>query len=508
MAGKISAERDGGYIRVAVPDIYRGMTASEALRLMGLDIDLPCGGNGRCGKCSGYIETVTDGVKKVMPVKLCRSAVPNEGAVTVGFPETLLLGGTNVDVSGENCDACGESESSDGFLAVDIGTTTVEAVLKCCGRTLGHFAGLNPQKKYGADVISRIAFSKTPGGLERMTGDIRLCINNMLEAGRKKHPGLKIGNVYIAGNTTMQHLFMGVSPESMGHYPFTPAFTEARQLKGAEIGVNAENVTVLPSADAFIGADVVAGAELYLEDPDLPPTLFIDLGTNGEMVLKSGGRYYATSSAAGPCFEGANISCGTGGIEGAISDVKDSERGLVIGTIGDKAPVGICGSGLLSLVAVLLERGVIDETGLMEEDFEICGFLKTPGGEKPVQTGISLTRKDVREFQLAKAAIRTGVEILLEKAGLEAKDIETVYTAGGLGTHIDPSAAIRTGLLPPEFKGKCKAPGNTSLYGATAAGDDPTFLEKASALALKFETFSLNDAKDFNEKFIDNMYFD
>ncbi len=503
MAGEVQTAGDAnGFLTVEVPEQYVGMTVAEALRRMGFDIDLPCGGNGRCGKCTCPVKTGNDPNQEWKELRICQAKVSDE-RITVKLPEKMMLGSAETDV-GETAERIGGGSDGKAFLAVDVGTTTVEAVLWQGGEIRAHFAVLNPQKKYGADVISRIAYSEKEGGLEQMTNDIRACIRSMVEKCRNDLPRVNISDVYVAGNTTMQHLFLGVSPAGMGKYPFTPDFTETKRVRGCDVGLDTCNVTLLPSADAFIGADVVAGAELFLAYSEKSAELFIDLGTNGEMVLKADGKYYATSSAAGPCFEGANISCGTGGIEGAISAFEDGERGMTLKTIGNRWPVGICGSGLLSLVAMLLEKEVIDETGAMDGDYEIGGWL----GEEFVNTGLTLTRKDVREFQLAKAAIRTGIQLLLEKGGVRACEVSKVYTAGGLGTHIDPEAALKTGLFPPEFRGKFLSPGNTSLKGALRAGTDPAFIDAAGELALRFETFSLNDEKTFNERFVDNMYFD
>lgn len=512
MAGDSDVKRDGGFLKIALLGEYRGKTFADALRQMGLDVDLPCGGNGRCGKCLAYVETETEGSVTGGYFKLCRTVFPEKGSVSVIIPESMLLRGTEQEMSPDafshvsgKTDISGKKQA---FLAVDTGTTTVEAALVNRGETLLKFATLNPQKKYGADVISRIAFSETEGGLAKLSSDIRGCINGMLSKCRSCFPDIGISEIFAAGNTTMQHLLLGISPAGIGRYPFTPAFTETKKVRGRDVGVDADFVTLLPSADGFIGADVVAGAALCLDGTGSSNELFIDLGTNGEMILKADGKYFATSSAAGPCFEGANISCGTGGIEGAVDSVKETPEGILIRTVGGKPPAGICGSGLLSLTALLLKKGIIDETGLMDEDYEIKGFTETESGRRFVDTGLVLTKKDVREFQLAKAAIRTGVELLLRRGGVKPEDISSVYVAGGLGTHIDPGDALKTGLFPGSFEGKFKTPGNTSLKGAAAAGNDKSFIGKASALALKIESFPLNDEKDFNEKFVDNMLFE
>ncbi|MCR5055633.1 MAG: ASKHA domain-containing protein [Clostridia bacterium] len=507
MAGDSSDKRAEDVLCVSLSAKYEGVTVAEALRLSGVDIDLPCGGNGRCGKCEAAV-VFADGSEKVL--RLCREEVTS-GMVSVKLPSRMILGSsqilTNAEKKGKNDNA--GLGSGEAFLAVDIGTTTVEAALceKTGGSVLMPFAVLNPQKKYGADVISRIAFSKTDGGLERLTGDIRQCINDMLKKSREAFPELDVREVYVAGNTTMQHLFLGVSPAGMGTYPFKPEFTETKRVAGMDLGIDAENVTLLPSADAFIGADVVAGAAAVIKNDD-GPAFFIDLGTNGEMVLKANGRYYATSSAAGPCFEGANISCGTGGIPGAISGVEKTSGGIKLSTIWDREPVGICGSGLISLISMLLGDDIIDETGLMDEDYEIDGLLSAGGREAFTKTGLSLTRKDVREFQLAKAAIRTGIEILLEKAGVRADEVLRVYTAGGLGSYIRERDAVATGIFPPEFENKMTVFPSTSLKGAIAAGKDRGFIGDCEALASEIDSFSLNDAKDFNARFVDNMYFE
>ena len=330
-----------------------------------------------------------------------------------------------------------ETESarqSDG-IALDIGTTTLAAawIHGAAGQIRATASCLNPQQAYGADVISRIEAANA-GKLSAMQSCVIDAVRDLIEKLSIAPETVRELPLIVSGNTTMLHLFCGVSPAGMGTYPFTPAFTEARTFPGDALCLPVRSVTLLPSVSAFVGGDVAAGMFLCRFGHSDAPALLLDIGTNGEMVLDTGmadgNRLLAASTAAGPALEGANLSCGMGGVSGAVSRVGLEGGRLFYETIGDTPARGICGCGLVDLCAYLRNVEMVDETGCLDEDpYTLSGIHKTAGGYGATgPTSVSLTQKDVRELQLAKSAIRAGMEALLDAAGT---NVEAFVQAGG-----------------------------------------------------------------------------
>ncbi|MBO7658508.1 MAG: DUF4445 domain-containing protein [Clostridia bacterium] len=522
-----------GFFRAEIGPSCAGMTVADALKKScGFLIDRPCGGRGKCGKCAVFVlrggsagfpgnipENIPAGCEKVLA---CGEIVPPEG-LTVFVPASKNLSARIDSVPEENALHNEGFDPEDTFLAVDVGTTTVESALAVkdnrepCGyRVIAGDTRLNPQKVHGADVISRIQYSKSSAGgrtgLEEMQSEIAAAVNGILAGFRQRFgDGCARKNVVVAGNTTMQHLFCGVSPEKMGVFPFTPAFTEMKIFSGEELGIDTEKVTVLPSADAFIGADVVAGVFAENLTAGGGKKLFVDLGTNGEMFLASGGVLAACSTAAGPCFEGANISCGTGGVPGAVSRVTENGGKYLFSTVADAEPKGICGSGLIDVAAILVKNGTIDETGRVEETFELRGTWTGRDGNviaEDKNSGVSLTQKDVRELQLAKAAVRAGMEVLLESENLAPEDVDAVLVAGGLGKYINAGNAATVGIFPEILAQKVVPVGNASLKGALLAGASDKNAEAMAETAGKIKAFSLGGKPEFMEKYVEYMMFE
>lgn len=325
-----------------------------------------------------------------------------------------------------------------------------------------------------------------------------------------------LAHLTVAGNPTMLHIFCGISPAGMGQYPFTPAFLEEKVLSGRSLSLPAEQVVVLPSASAFLGSDVLGGAVALCLTESPEPVLLMDIGTNGELLLFTGslrgGRILGASAAAGPALEGAGISCGMGGVRGAVSSVKWAPgKTFAFRTVEDAPPVGICGSGLIDLVARLLESGELEETGyLSKESFFLRGIHKKNEEKFTLSqqdTPVRLTAEDVRELQLAKSALRAGVEALLAEAGLAAEDLAAVYLAGGLGHYLNPQSAARIGLFPGSVLPVVKAVGNTALSAALSALTSSAFRKKLSLFAAACETIALNESPVFNEAFMEHMLF-
>lgn len=488
--------------RILIPPQAEGMRLSDYLAGIGEDIHTDCGGLGICKKCrvrllSGSFSGVSadsDGMilscKAVCTGQSAEIALLSESESQVSdSPEKDLLRHEKSD----GTEACGEYG-----LALDIGTTTLAMALVDLhtGQIVDTLSRLNPQRSFGADVMNRIAAADR-GHLRTLQKLICEAVTRMIVELTADKTETLIGKMTVAGNPTMLHLFCGISPSGMGKYPFTPAFTELRELSGEELELPVEKVIILPSASAFIGSDITAG--LLVTDPTDRPSVLMDLGTNGEMVLRTEGKAIACSTAAGPALEGAGITCGMGGVRGAICRVDAAGGHLSFKTVGNAPPAGICGSGLIDLAAHLLELSVIDEDGFMDGDFVLA-----KEGDRPT---VYLTPKDVRELQLAKSAIRSGLESLVDAAGLRLCDIGTLWLAGGLGYYLNPHTASLIGLIPPMLAGRVRPVGNTSLIGAVECLVSSERLGKISRIAGNIRTIDLNESAVFQEGFIRHMIF-
>lgn len=455
----------------------------------------PCKGSGKCKKCRVKIKTG----ETVQEVLSCQTAVTQDAEVWA--PEIAGGGLTEFETAAWPQGLCGIG------AAVDIGTTTVAATLidLSNGASLDRLATLNPQHVCGSDVISRIT-ACGEGKLELQKTLIRRTIAEMLEKLCKKHGVERLKVVTVCGNTTMAHLFCGVDPTPIGVFPFTPAFTATQTLSGSALGIAAPVVYMLPSAAGYIGSDIVCGiAARQMDHGD--PCLLADLGTNGELALYDGNRLFAASTAAGPALEGANIECGIGGIGGAICAAALEEGELRLRTIDDLPPIGICGSGLVDLIALLVATGIIDETGAFDEEcaHPLAGRLED--GRFMLTDQIYLSQKDVRQYQLAKAAISAGILTLCDYAKIKPADIPTLCIAGGLGFYLSVESAMRTGLIPPEFAGKIRVIGNSGLAGAVRCliADER---ERAQRIADEIEICELNNCDGFSDRFVDGMSFE
>ncbi|MBQ3013584.1 MAG: DUF4445 domain-containing protein, partial [Clostridia bacterium] len=310
------------------------------------------------------------------------------------------------------------------------------------------------------------------------------------------------------GNPTMLHLFIGVDPSGIGSYPFTPAFTDTRDFTGAEIGVNAARVRLLPSISAYLGSDVVAGVLACEMDKTDTTQLFVDLGTNGEIVLSNNGKLFAASTAAGPALEGANLSCGMGGVAGAIDRVWREDGQLRFTTVQSAPARGICGSGLIDLIALLLDEGILDETGAFAEECTSPLFHHLEDDCFYVTPEVYLSQDDVRQFQLAKAAIAAGIEAIVAHCGVKKSEITRVFLAGGLGYYMSPASATRTGLLSPMLLSRTQIVGNTALAGARLCLMDEANQTALDAIARRTETVELSFSPIFSEAYIENMGFE
>ncbi|MCL2351192.1 MAG: ASKHA domain-containing protein [Firmicutes bacterium] len=390
--------------------------------------------------------------------------------------------------------------------AVDIGTTTVAMELYdlLTSEKLASFSMINGQKSFGADVISRImaAGGGRLGELHRAVADgINEGLKELCKAAGA--PRESLVRVMAAGNTTMLHLFMNTPCQSLGKIPFLPTFTETVTLPAGECFFPDFRckITVLPGVSAYVGSDITAGICFCGGLSDNKAAMLVDLGTNGEMAVYSGrDRILCASTAAGPAFEGGNISQGIGGVPGAVAKAKYKDGAFTVATIGSQKPVGICGSGVLDIAAELVRHGLVDETGLLGDDYFDDGVIVVPGAG-----AIRFTQKDVREFQLAKSAVRAGIEVLIDEAGLKYEDVGRIYLAGGFGFKIDLDSAGDVGLFPPELRERVAAVGNSSLGGCALALLDAGAQEEIERIAREAAEISLSEDRRFAGLFMEHM---
>jgi len=375
-------------------------------------------------------------------------------------------------------------------IAIDIGTTTIafELIDYTTGISVTHSTA-NSQRALGADVVTRIKKANEGALLE-----LHSCILEDIRLGLEFFADHKIDAICIAGNTTMLHLLQNLSCETLGVFPFTPVDIKIKKYLFENIPT-----TLLPGISTFVGADVAAGM-LCCYTPE--PSLLIDLGTNGEMALFSQEKILVTSTAAGPAFEAGNISCGVASIPGAIAQIRylPETNVFIYETIDNAPPIGICGTGVVGIAAELVKHGLVDETGRLEDPYFDSGVEIAPG--------ITFTQKDMREIQLAKSALRSGVEILLEMAGYGYNDIAKVYLAGGFGYRMDLESAVILGLIPKELEGNVITAGNTSLGGTTHVLTSRQAEEEILALVARAEEINLSAHPRFNDLFMEHMMFE
>ena len=424
------------------------------------------------------------------------------------------------------CIENGDTEIEKYGIAADIGTTTVVCYLVdlLSGRTLDVEAQANSQVAYGADVISRIGYtSENLGGTKILKDLIVGQINEIIGclSQRSGITSLQIYNMTVSGNTTMIHLLLGLTTKNIALAPFTPVITANADFKAEEVGLNINGiVSILPSIASYVGSDITAGILTCGMMESDKHSLLIDLGTNGEITLGNKSGLIACSVAAGPAFEGGNIKYGVAGIKGAISKVELKKQNWCT-TIGGASACGICGSGVLDTVSELLKYGIIDETGRMASkesiiDQALAQRLIEDGGvrmfvlEQETALGypIAFTQKDVREVQLAKAAISAGIQMLLKERGIGFEDIEKVYIAGGFGNFMNMESAVNIGLIPRELRDKTVSAGNTSGAGAIEYLLSKTSRKKAAQIADSASYIELSNKKDFQNYYIDAMTFE
>jgi len=485
--------------------VPEGTRLSEAAAQAGFDLRTHCGGTGTCGKC----QLIVNGQK----ILACQTVI--ESDIDVLVPDSSLrTHEQNVVVQVGNCSLQTTVRRSGHHygVAVDIGTTTLAAELHdFTGKLPTQTAACaNPQRKFGDDVMTRI--QKVMEDASALTALQQLVVGaiNGMTAELADKAGIipqEISIMVAAGNTVMQSLLFGIDPSPLGESPFRAPVEVFPARRGSEIGLmmSAEGmVEALPIFGGFVGGDIVAGV---LTQPPLQssaaPRFLLDIGTNGEIVLAHCCELFTAATAAGPAFEGAKIEYGSLAMPGAIDHVEITSGTITVSTIGSKPAVGICGSGLIDAVAVLLEQEIIEPSGRFADKrshFELVSAAASGIGE-----AIVLTQRDIRELQLAAGAIRAGITLLLQENDVLPEQIETFYVAGGFGQSIRLSSARRMGLLPALPADRFQFCGNTSLAGARAVLLDSDNTQAAYQIVRQSHHCELAMLPQFQKVFAESM---
>lgn len=480
----------------------KGMRLSEILQMA-----QPCGGHGTCGKCKvkaqGMLSELTEQEKKQLTAEEISAGMRLACCTT-------LLGDCNVEKAS---DGLPDQIVTDGYMpeisldpifgqygaAFDIGTTTLAARLyNPKGELLSAVCRDNPQAVYGADVISRLEHALN-GNQEPLAGCICGAMDEMLLEMAKDGNVLcgEIDAMVVTGNTAMLYLLTGKNPQTLSRAPFAADCLFGEACTAQSLGLKSilphTRVYLPPCISAFVGADMVCAMLAAQIGKDEKPALLVDIGTNGEMGLWDGKVLTVCATAAGPAFEGSNISMGMRGGTGAIDAISWDDGGLKVHVIGQSEAKGLCGSGLVDAVSYMLHAEILDDSGYLEED--PCYLHRQ----------IAITGKDIRMVQLAKGAICAGICVLLNKCALEADAISHMYIAGGFGKYLNMDSAAQIGLFPAALAKKARVIGNGALSGAAMLLLNASYEKAAREIAEKAELLELSANPAFTDLFAENM---
>ncbi|MGI6095002.1 MAG: ASKHA domain-containing protein [Lachnospiraceae bacterium] len=483
------------------------------------------------GESTSDWERLKEGIRLVAP-DITEELSPNL-SIAANLYECLKSNAYQVNVL-----LCGHellslrSADADYYLAAfDIGTTTIVGYLLHgkTGEELAVASLLNPQTQYGADVIMRSNYA-----LEHGTGDlsasVRGALNQLLcKLCSEVHISpTAILQAALVGNTCMHHLFLNISPGALVHAPYNPTLSEALLINASDCDIHIHpegRILVLPVIAGFVGADTIGCLLAADFDKREPITLMIDIGTNGELVIGNKDRMITCSTAAGPALEGAKITCGMRGAGGAVDHVYLNKNEILYTTIENKKPAGICGSGLIDLTALLLTAGIIDKSGRILSKEEVStpaaqanahritcidnmpAFVLETAEKTQDQTPLYLTQKDIREIQLAKGAIATGIQLMCQHLEITPDQIEEVLIAGAFGNYMSPESACAIGLIPSVLQERITPIGNAAGEGAKIAVLNQQEFERTKTLARRIEFLELATDPAFQDCFVDNLEF-
>jgi len=519
----------------------KGKSILEIMRLNGIDLEAPCGGKGVCGKCKVMIDTGNDENWSEEELKFFSNKELKNGwrLACIYRPKNNVV--INIKEQNQNKFSflkedigvfedispsllINNKEKTYG-IAVDIGTTTVVASLFSfkTGNVVKEEYAINPQKTYGLDVLSRIEYqNRGTKELIEIQNKIVNCIDELgFNLSKKANINIKdIGAMTIAGNTSMLHFLLGLSAISLGKYPYKSLVKGSVVNTFKEMGfknLKQGRVYILPPIKGFIGSDISAGILISGLDKKNQNTLFIDIGTNGEMVLKTKDKMVCCSCAAGPAFEGANISCGMRAETGAIEFLKIKEDGNIESkTIGNNKAVGICGSAILDVLGELAKAKLIGKTGRLKKPELLDGNIKKLIGEhngkryfeiKRDDKNFRLYQSDLRQIQLAKGAIRSGIEAMLLNLNIKSIDVEEVIIAGQFGKHLRVESLISAGLLPKELESKVTYIGNSSKAGAIACLSHEKWRLNIENIVKDIEYIELSKLEGYDRLFAECLKF-
>lgn len=515
---KIVVRQDGAKREI---EAAAGATLLEALRDAGMPIEAPCGGNGTCKKCRVLVRDDA-GVSYRLA---CQTPV------RAGM-EVTLQKNRAMEVSTAGVGRRWEPDAGVGYgVAVDVGTTTVVCRLydRATGALLASAGNSNAQIVFGADVITRIK-AADDGRLEEMRSLIADEVESLI-ATLCQQVGVRradVGEIVLAGNTTMEHIAAGLDPHGIGVAPFSPV-----TLFGKREPFLGGSAYFAPCVSGYVGGDITCGLLAVDVLAERGPVLFVDLGTNGEMALGDASGIVSCATAAGPVFEGSNVRFGMPAYPGAISGVRYEDGRVRLQVIGGEDPVGICGTGLIDAVALLLDVGIVDETGRMlgADEVALADDGAQEGGGVPSDGGclwaladrifeldgrpafrlagdIAVTQEDVRNLQLAKAAVAGGIETLLARRGIGAGDVAKLQIAGGFGQFLDMRNAARVGLFPTVLLDRATSVGNTSIEGASAVLLSATARAELRRIVERCSYIELSGDPTFDECYLDAMEFE
>lgn len=515
--------------------VAAGTTVRAAAEEAGVALATPCAGLGTCGRCSvtvrGGLEDPTLDERTLLSVAqlaagqrlACRARVTGDVSV---LPATGgSRGAIRAVASASSALFAVEPPSKRGIegeppllgAAIDVGTTTLVARLVdlTSGDDLGSASALNPQHIHGHDVLSRISHVGLSGVAPLrfpLLATIEGLVLGLLDGGGHDHAALR--ELALCGNPTMLHLLLGIDPTPLGSAPYEPVLIGSTTTSASELGLprlGAARAYILPGISAFIGADIVADVLATGLDEQVGVAALLDLGTNGELVLRTPEGLVAASTAAGPALEGALISSGMFAEDGAIERVELRDGELALGVIGGGAARGLCGSGVLDLVAALLDAGVLDATGLLRPDapHPLASRVRERDGVRvfEVAADVRMTQHDIRHVQLAVAAVAAGIGALLDAVDCAERDLAELLIAGGFGLHVSARSLVRMGVIPEAWSGRVRFVGNTALMGTVAALLDSGLRRKADAIATHVRSLDLARRPDFQSRFLSALTF-
>ncbi len=543
-------------------DVRSDETIMQALRRGGYEIEGPCNGKGICGKCRIRVEnpadipetdhhSISETEAREMGIRLACRLIP-ECDIIVHLPDDFTvdarilegehLGGIDLNpaavvvsrddrywlkypgMDSQILLQKWDAQFSPKGLAIDIGTTTLVVTLFCLvtGKELSTTSSINPQTKFGHDVLSRIQKGSTQEGLDQVAGVVRKELNRLIHAACQKSNAVEVAeilDVVIGGNTTMLTLAATINPESLGHLPFAVDIKGGASYAAEDFGLDinpAGRIYVPPIVHAFIGSDITAGVLAcgFLEKQK--PSLFVDVGTNGEMGINNDGRFIVASTAAGPAFEGMGVSCGIRAVPGAVEAAYFDGEIIDIKTIDGQPARGICGSGIIDIMASLLKSDIVNPDGRMKTPEEKEGLQVSVAeglrliDDKPVfniADGVFFSQADIRQLQLAKGAIRTGIDMLMTEARVTAEDLEDIILAGAFGYHLRPESLAAIGLIPEKLTRKVRFAGNTSKTGCAMMLINADLREYLKKQVRRVEHLPLAEKISFQNLFIENLNF-